>query len=1162
MMHDSITLIHIFKILNFEFKIQNPKFIIILYRNVKWIIICLMMTLLPLASTVATETNLPRGGGWRELDTVIPDSGRIAIDDPWLLAGSVSVLLGSDTLLSGVDYLWIDSLRAIEFIPSDRTIPGMRVKVKYQSAAVLDTLVFRKYYPFIPETAEDTPGSRVREIRERALNPLSAWKGVRRSGTITRGVRIDPGGTGSVTSGLHLELSGRPAAGVKIDAILDDRNMPASKSGASATLAELDRMLLQVTTPHLSARLGDWDLSWDAGRYGTFARRLKGGYLSVQYPVLKTDIAAAGGNTTFRSTGFTGRDGDQGPYELTDRAGRTGIIVAAGSEKLYLDGNLLTRGRRADYLIDYARGSIIFNPAHPIRSDSRIEVEYEYNDTGYPRFFYSARAGSPAEQSGGLRFETFAAVEGRDEEHPLTFDWTDSWRDIANNAGDNPLSAMTSGIDSVGENQGDYIWHAVGDSVVEFSFPDDSTGHPTGYLQVTFSRCYPGGGYEKMYDNSLLAFYYQWVGSDSGDWAPVRYIPLPDKTSLAGVHSTFNTKTVRLEAEVALSDFDANTLSSLDDNDNSGSAWNWQGLWTPEVERPLTISSSMRHEDHRFQPLSRTSDIDHRFRWDISDYTTGSETEIGAGLNFNPLQDVEISADGGYLERGNLFEGRRGSIDGSYRISQLSLSGDLNMVEGEYLLDGWESQRTNLFGNVARERGKLKPSYSVRSEVREVSGSTTQKGNKYLEQEAGLGIILSEMQDVHLKFAYRADDELVSDDVDHISDTRTANVTWQGRNPDWGGWSVDMLRCYQTYTAPLLDPVVSTSAAFETSVRPSGSPWSVMIDYGLVTGSDRARAQIASFVGEGEGEYRREEDGRYVPDPDGNIDLYEIDTDTLRQTSRVNFIGQVTWNPGRHRRHGEHGATYPLGITRLNSRFEAELNTASNDPWRAFLLFPEEFNKLEVINSRRTWLEELFFLEGDPTGDGKLAYRREIDRDRAFAGGEITTFDRITFRLRLRPFSLIRFEATPAWQRNLRKNTTLGRTDSNVLGYGGDTEVTFRPPVSRLEYGLRYGLEQRKDRVSAISVIEQRIVPRLTWRVGLNGTARFEGGWRGLSSDNPDTVGYDLTDGWEIGNNWSLDIGFDYNLGSNVIATAYFRGLWRGDRRPRNIGLIEFTAKL
>lgn len=1120
-----------------------------------------MLLLLLFVSAGSTETNLPRGGGWCEFDTIIPDSGRIAIDDPWLLAGSVSVLLeGRDTLLSGVDYLWIDSLRTIEFLPSDRAISGMRVEVKYQSAAVLDTLVFRRYYPFIPETAEDITGSRPREIREQALNPLSTWKGMRRSGTITRGVRIDPGGAGSVTSGLHLELSGRPAAGVKIDAILDDRNMPASKSGASATLAELDRMLLQVTTPHLSARLGDWDLSWDAGRYGTFERRLKGGYLSVQYPILKTDIAAAGGNTTFRSTGFTGRDGDQGPYELTDRAGRTGIIVAVGSEKLYLDGNLLTRGRRADYLIDYSSGTIIFNPAHPIRSDSRIEVEYEYNDAGYPRFFYSARAGSPAEQAGRLRFETFAAVEGRDEEHPLTFDWTDSWRDIVGNAGDDPLSAKTSGIDSVGENQGDYIWdYTAGDSVVVFSPPDSETLHPTGYLQVTFSR-YPGGGYEKTYDDSLLAFYYQWVGSGNGDWAPVRYIPLPDKTGLAGVHSTFNTKTVRLEAEVAFSDFDANTLSSLDDNDNSGSAWNWQGLWTPEVERPLTISASMRHEDSRFQPLSRTSDIDHRFRWDISDDTTGSETEISAGLNFNPLQDAELAADGGYLERGSLFKGRRGNISGSYRMSQLSLSGDLNRVEGEYPSDGWKSLRTNLFGAVARERGKLQPSYSVRSEVREVSGSTTEKGNRYLEQEAGLGIILSSLQDVHIQFAYRADDEIVSDDVDHISDTRTANVTWQGLNRSWGGWSVDMLRYYQTYADPLLDPVVSTSAAFETSVRPSGSPWNIRVDYDLVTGSDRASTRIASFVGEGEGGYRREGD-RIVPDPDGNIDLYEIDTDTLRQTSRANFIGQVTWNPGKLHRHGEHGETYPFGITRLNSRFEAELNTASNDPWRAFLLFPEEFNKLEVINSRRTWLEELFFLEGDPTGDGKLAYRREIDRDRALAGGETTTFDRITLRLRLRPFPLIRFEATPAWQRNLRKNISLGGIKSDVTGIGGDSEVTFRPPVSRLEYSLRYGLERRKDRVSDISVREQRIIPRLTWRVGPNGTARFEGGWRGLISGGSDPD-YDLTDGWEIGNNWSLDIGFDYNLGSNIIATAYFRGLWRGDRRPRNSGLIEFTAKL
>lgn len=1119
------------------------------------------------ASAGLDNPDLPLGGGWREAYLTVPDSSRIRIDDPWLVSGSIEVFLDDSLLLPGVDYIRHDSLRMVEFIAGGRASPGTVVLLRYRSAAVTDTLFYQLFSPAREDTSLLMSDSIRYQPRSRKLDPLGSWGGIRRSGTITRGVRFGSGDEGGVTSGLHLELSGRPASGITVDAILDDRNMPASRSGASASLAELDRLMIQVRSPHLYARLGDLDLEWKSGRYGTFSRRLKGGSAGVEYPMLRCEGGVAGGNNAYMTKSFFGRDGDQGPYELTDRLGRPGVAVSAGSEKVYLDGRLIRRGRIADYVMNYARGTITFNPDHPIRSDSRIEVEYEYNDTGYPRYFYGATAGTPASSTEGLTVGITSVAEGRDDSHPLAFEWTDRWRDVIRGAGDDPLGAQVSGIDTVGEGGGDYKWETVGkDTVLVFS-PPDSIGRPTGYLNVEFSR-HPEGEYSREYDPDLHAFYFHWVGADSGAWAPVRYLPLPDRVRMADINTVYRVGDLRLTGEAVVSDYDRNSLSPLDDDDNVGSAWLWSGVWGEGNDRPVTVEGSVRHEDINFHPMSRAKDVDYLYRWDIVDDTTRPETEINGGLSLRPIEKLVLTTDGGYLEQGSQFTGRRYDFGGSWNLPALTLTSGFDRTETDYREEERKSVRTGLSCGAAMHRGRLQPSYAVRSERRRVSVPGPDSGYRYLEHETGLGIIPTKGQNVQLRFTYRGDDNLVGDRVDHVSDTRIMNVNWKGESVKAVGWTVDMLRYYQTYTDTLFKPVKSTSAALETVVRPSGSPWKLRIDYNLITGSERAGAQIASYVGENHGSYRRE-GSRYVPDPTGDFNLHETLTDTLHRVSRINFTGVLNWSPRRRSRDADKGEFYPLGITGVNSRFEAELKTTSDDPWRAFMLYPPEFSSSGAVYADRTWLEEILFLEGEPGGDGKLTLRRRDIRDRTMAGGESSVSDRVSLRIRLKPGYGLRLKTTPFWRRIERKGIVSGETRSDVTGMGSEFDITFIPSGSSLEYGLLYGFEQREDK-SPLSppllrgvgrIKEHRLSPRLTWNISHSGTMRFECGWRGLTSTDP-SPGYDLTEGWVIGDNWTLDIGFDYSLGNNIVATAYFHGLWRGDRQPSNSALVEFTATL
>ncbi|MBO4276033.1 hypothetical protein, partial [Microbispora triticiradicis] len=62
----------------------------------------------------------------------------------------------------------------------------------------------------------------------------------------------------------------------------------------------------------------------------------------------------------------------------------------ANSERVYLDGRLMTRGFDNDYIIDYNQAEVTFSPQHLITNNSRIKIDFEYSDFNYARALYSA----------------------------------------------------------------------------------------------------------------------------------------------------------------------------------------------------------------------------------------------------------------------------------------------------------------------------------------------------------------------------------------------------------------------------------------------------------------------------------------------------------------------------------------------------------------------------------------------------------------------------------------------------------------------------------------------------------------------------------------------------------------------------------------------------
>ncbi len=440
---------------------------------------------------------------------------------------------------------------------------------------------------------------------------------IRQSGSITRGFTLGTNQDPYLNSALDLQLSGYLTEELQLQATLTDQNLPFQADGATQTLNEFDRVHIALRSPFAQIEMGDVDLSLANGTFGVLKRRVQGAsanWLAGNERTMGVSTGLSVQRGTFHSILIQPLIGVRGPYSLEGAYNEPFITIVSGSERVYLNGELLTRGVNQDYTIDYGLAEIVFTGDRFMTPEDDIQVEYQYLNREYSRTLFTASSSASELLSGRMKLSATYLREADQNESART--------DLLRISGDIEEGTRVSGADSVGYSQdSDYIRYTRIDTLIQGeSIPiyRHIPGSSTNAWRVRFSEVGQGNGsYQRAIEaeNGLI---YQWVGQGRGAYEPLVPLQAPRSHQLMVLHSqTALNPSLTFHAEWAVSDVDLNRFSDLDDQDNVDHALRFRmvtdSLRLGSVD--LDLGWTTQHSGSRFEAFERIRDTEFNTFW-------------------------------------------------------------------------------------------------------------------------------------------------------------------------------------------------------------------------------------------------------------------------------------------------------------------------------------------------------------------------------------------------------------------------------------------------------------------------------------------------------------------------------------------------------------------
>ena len=1102
----------------------------------------------------------------------------VSLPDSFIIANSDSLVWQQRPLQRGNDYAMELAQRRLRLLTP---LIGDTLEVYYHILPVrfaARQFLFSLGLPAAADTFLPVSGI-VRPARRSEFTNELAGANLTKRGSLVRGISIGTNQALKVDSGLRLEISGRVANKVDVVASLTDQNTPIQPEGNTQTLQEIDKVFVQLKGENVRATLGDYEFSltntqgpFAAGEFARYARKLQGAMVTGEFGNAAATLSAAVSRGRFATNEFRGIEGNQGPYQLTGDRGQIDLIVLAGTERVWLDGQLMTRGESNDYVIEYGNGQITFTRNRLITQDSRLTVDFQFSDERFRRSLYAAAGGYRAAND-RLRVQGAFIRETDDQDNPLAFTLSDSDRMRLDAAGDG--LAFKKGEREVAPGTGAYVFK---DSFFVYVGVESKLGN----YNVSFSDVGQGRG-----DYSYQGFgNYKYEGKNKGRYAPVILLtPAQRRDLIDGRIELQPWKSLSFVNELALSNNDLNLYSSLDDGDNLGRALLSQMSWHPNALRlggrnfgKASLQLRYRSRGERYRDIDRSDVVEFNRRWDLApQQSIFGENTFETAARYEPLDGLLVHGGLGRLRRGDDLESDRWEAGTewtrprwpslSYQIEQIERTASRS-IGTSFAKNDWLRQR----GQASYVFGLFNPSIGYEGE-RKTDADTTSGGFQFNSYSAGLNLLPWRRMTAAANVNYRRDELGVGENLSPYSTAVTQNYEWNLES--WRALSASLSFTHRERRFD--DRKTSDTRTDLADARLRFAPWqrALITDwhYQITNTQVATQEEVYLSVPVGQGNYSfRDSLNRYVPDPFGNFVRRVIPTETFVPVVEVR--ASTTWrfsvaalqrgrkppSPG-----GAPSSRFWRWLSPLSTETQIRIEEKTTEPdvWGIYRLNLRRFLSDSTIFGSQNFRQDVHLWENnrEKSFRYRLILRKERSRQFLESASNIKQI-RHEFRLTavLSPQTSGRFEYVrnhedrtfdiPGRNRFLRGNTFFA-------------DVSYRPQQD-LEVATVFGLNLDKDEFPkpATSVRALLARPRVVYSFRRRGRLRGEIEWVDVeATPSKRVLPFELAGGNRLGRTVRWNFSFEYRLSSNFQATASYDGRREPDRpQTLHLGKVEMRA--
>lgn len=678
-------------------------------------------------------------------------------------------------------------------------------------------------------------------FRKDKKTKFKPFDGLNTSGSITRGITVGNNQNTVVNSNLDLQITGKISDKVSLRASIQDSNIPLQEGGYSQKLDEFDQIFIELFSDNWNIRAGDLFLENRKSAFLNFNKKVQG--LSTRFsfgtPDKKTEVVASGAlvRGQYAKSSFVGQEGNQGPYKLRGNNGELYVLVISGSERVYVNGILKTRGENNDYVIDYNAGEIIFTSLFPITSEMRINIEYQYSDRNFTRFI---TYGGISHERENWQIGGYVYSESDVKNQPLQQNLSSDQIDILKNAGDDlsQMNGPSAYLDGYSENKILYKKVIVGSAeIFEYS------NNPTDELyNVRFTLVGNNLGNYILANNQAVGKIYEYVapisGIQQGNYEPIVRLIAPTKIQIATLLGKYNPseKTI-LDFELALSNNDQNLYSNLDDNNNKGFAGKFNGkqrLFNGKTKIDAFANYQLVQEN--FKTIERLYNIEFNRDWNITSLLEGNQSFLTSGLDFNFDNKGKAIYQLENLSFGNSFSGNKHTLSGRYTAKNWMIWSNSSVMKSDSELANSSFARSQNRSSYKFEKNWVGATINLEDNAEKLKATNTFSAlsQRFVEYGAFIGRGDSSKVYVELGFLQRQNDSLQFNKIERVNHSNSYYLKSQLIKSEKRNLSVYLnyrtlkyediakkdepsLNSRVLYSDQFFDQLLQTTTAYETS---------------------------------------------------------------------------------------------------------------------------------------------------------------------------------------------------------------------------------------------------------------------------------------------------------------------------------------------------------